>query len=123
MPISRRRFAQSLTTAAATASANAQQAGLFRHGVASGDPLINRVILWTRVTPADGEEAVTVEWSLADDPAMRRVLQRGVTSTNAGYDYTVKLDVARLDPGRTYYYQFTAKGIGSPVGRTVGCSS
>lgn len=118
MPFTRRRFAQSLATVASSASISAQQTGTFRHGVASGDPLSNRVILWTRVTVAAEEEAVTVEWMVADDPAMRRVLQRGVTSTNVAYDYTVKVDVARLDPGRTYYYQFIAKGASSPVGRT-----
>jgi alkaline phosphatase D len=117
MPISRRHFAQSMTAATTAVTATAQQTGIFRHGVASGDPLTNRVILWTRVTVA-GDERVTVEWLVAEDAAMRRVVQRGVTSTNIGFDYTVKVDVTRLDPGRTYYYQFIANGVPSPVGRT-----
>jgi alkaline phosphatase D len=123
MPFTRRSFAQTITTASALAAttnrnADAQASGVFRHGVASGDPLINRVILWTRVSVPADEEMTVVEWAVADDAAMRRVLQRGVTSTNIGFDNTVKVDVTRLDPGRTYYYQFTAKGTASPVGRT-----
>jgi alkaline phosphatase D len=122
MPFTRRSFSRTIAAAAVAGAArsrvDAQQGGIFRHGVASGDPLVNRVILWTRLTlPAD-EELVVVEWAIAEDPGMRRIRQRGATSTNAAYDYTVKVDVARLDPGTTYYYQFTAKGTQSPVGRT-----
>lgn len=123
MAFTRRTFsrtfaAAALAGAAAQPRAEAQQSGIFRHGVASGDPLLNRVILWTRVTLAADEDLVPVEWTIAEDPAMRRVRQRGITSTSAAFDYTVKVDVARLDPGTTYYYQFTAKGALSPIGRT-----
>ena len=122
MPFTRRSFTQAISATAIAAvsrqSAGAQQTGIFRHGVASGDPLLNRVILWTRVTVPLGEDLTVVEWTIAEDGAMRQVQQRGVTYTNAGYDYTVKVDVARLDPGKTYYYQFSAKGSQSPVGRT-----
>jgi alkaline phosphatase D len=92
--------------------------GVFAHGVASGDPLVDRVILWTRVTPAAPDDFLTVEWQIARDAQMRNVLQQGVTSTSSAYDFTVKVDVARLDPGNTYHYQFSYKGALSPVGRT-----
>jgi alkaline phosphatase D len=122
MASSRRQFVRAAAAAGLVGvslrEAGAQTAGVFRHGVASGDPLTNRVVLWTRVTPTPGEDPVVVEWILADDPAMRRVLQRGVTSTSAFFDYTVKVDVMRLDPGVTYYYQFRAQGAASPIGRT-----
>lgn len=87
-----------LTTAYPT---QAQGSSVFQHGVASGDPLLNRVILWTRISPGSGDEVITVEWIVSDEPAMRRVLQRGFTSTNPGFDYTVKVDVTRLEPNTT----------------------
>lgn len=122
MAITRRTFARSLTTAGIagmfSGRAPAQVSGSFRHGVASGDPLMNRVIIWTRITPASPEDLIPVEWRISDDSGMRRILQRGLTYTNAGWDYTVKVDVTRLDPGTTYYYQFSLRGELSPVGRT-----
>ncbi len=91
---------------------------VFQHGVASGDPLADRVILWTRVTPASAKPAVAVTYVVATDPALSQVVQRGSTKTNPGRDYTVKVDAAGLQPGTTYYYQFSAEGVTSPVGRT-----
>lgn len=91
---------------------------VFQHGVASGDPLADRVILWTRVTPTTARPAVVVNYVIATDPALTQVVQRGVTKTNPGRDYTVKVDAAGLKPATTYYYQFRAEGTASPVGRT-----
>ena len=90
----------------------------FEHGVASGDPLADRVILWTRVTPAAARPAITVQYVVATDPALAQVVQRGSAKTNPGRDYTVKVDAAGLKPGTTYYYRFSAEGVDSPVGRT-----
>jgi len=119
---SRRQFTRNLSFSAvaltAAAPSVAQNIGVFQHGVASGDPLLNRVIIWTRVTPTGGEDVVIVDWYISDEPTMSRILQRGVTSTNAGFDYTVKVDVTRLDPGKTYFYRFAVRGALSPVGRT-----
>ena len=89
----------------------------FLHGVASGDPLANAVLLWTRVTPA-GNAAVSVDYVVATDPALANVVRRGSASTDASRDYTVKVDVGGLQPGTTYYYRFSAPGGQSPVGRT-----
>ncbi len=96
---------------------DARGAGVFQHGVASGDPLSDRVILWTRVTTAQ-RSAVTVAYSIATDPAMAQVVQQGRAKTNPDRDFTVKVDAARLQPGTTYYYRFSALGQESPVGRT-----
>ena len=93
-------------------------ASLFQHGVASGDPLNDRVILWTRVTPAAATSVVVVSYVLALDPALTQVVLRGTTKTNPARDYTVKVDPAGLRPGTTYYYRFAADGQASPVGRT-----
>ena len=89
----------------------------FYHGVASGDPMEDRVIIWTRVTP-EGAGPVTVAWTVATDPALTRVVQSGRLTTDAGRDYTVKLDVAGLKPNTTYYYGFNALGRNSLTGRT-----
>ncbi|MEE9606778.1 MAG: alkaline phosphatase D family protein [Myxococcota bacterium] len=90
--------------------------GPFRHGVASGDPLDDRVILWTRVTP-EGDEDVEVEWRLARDPALRDEVARGSLMAHASRDHTVKVDALGLEPGTTYYYWFRALGHASPTGR------
>lgn len=89
----------------------------FAHGVASGDPLADRVILWTRVTPEAGGD-VSLRWQLAEDPGLARVVAAGDVTAPAGRDHTVKVDAGGLAPGTTYYYRFTAGGSASPVGRT-----
>jgi len=90
----------------------------FQHGVASGDPLSDRVILWTRVTPASVKSSIAVSFIVASDAALANVVLRGSAKTNPGRDYTVKVDAAGLQPGKTYYYRFTAEGADSPIGRT-----
>lgn len=98
--------------------ANPQWAPFF-HGVASGDPLEDRVIIWTRVTPDDlTTPSVTVQWRVATDPALTKVVRNGSTTTNPARDYTVKVDVTGLQPGTTYYYGFTALGRNSLTGKT-----
>ncbi len=91
---------------------------VFRHGVASGDPLRDRVVLWTRVTPGAQEEVIDVGWMVARDARMSRVVASGSVRTFAERDYTVKLDAVALEPGTTYYYRFSARGARSPIGRT-----
>jgi len=95
------------------------QSGPFQHGVASGDPLTDRVILWTRVTLPASSETVFVEWEMALDPRFSTVVRRGLSSTSPAFDFTVKVDAARLEPGTTYYYRFILRGgPASPIGRT-----
>jgi alkaline phosphatase D len=92
---------------------------VFRHGVASGDPLADRVVLWTRITlPSALTGTVDVDWMIARDPRMSRVVGRGTARTSAARDFTVKVDAAGLDPGSTYYYRFAAGREQSPIGRT-----
>jgi alkaline phosphatase D len=92
----------------------------FRHGVASGDPAPDRVILWTRVTPpaTHAAEPVDVTWRIARDAALRDVVAEGTTTASAERDFTVKVDAVGLAPGRTWHYGFRALGEVSPVGRT-----
>lgn len=89
----------------------------FLHGIASGDPLADRVILWTRVTP-EQEAAVRVRYRVWRDPALSDLLVEAEVLTDASRDYTVKVDVEGLQPGTTYYYRFEAGAAQSSVGRT-----
>ena len=91
---------------------------VFRHGVASGDPRADRVILWTRVTPRATAAAQRVSWQVARDAKFANIVARGETETGAGRDFTVKLDARGLEPATTYYYRFQSGGEQSAVGRT-----
>ena len=89
----------------------------FAHGIASGDPLADRVILWTRVTPSAPGNFV-VGWEVASDANFGAILGRGTASTGPEQDYTVKVDVSGLQPASTYYYRFSYGAERSPIGRT-----
>ncbi|MGW6293488.1 alkaline phosphatase D family protein [Streptomyces sp. NPDC055058] len=97
----------------------------FLHGVASGDPLPDGVLLWTRVTPTP--EAIPgsgvgpdteVGWTVARDSAFTDVVARGSTLATAASDHTVKADVRGLRPATDYWFRFSAGGTDSPVART-----
>ena len=91
----------------------------FAHGVASGDPLSDRVIVWTRLTEiVPSAASIPVTWQVSASPTMTPVLKTGTQSTNAERDWTVKVDVVGLAPATTYYYRFTALGATSITGRT-----
>src|SRR6185436_15167400 len=91
----------------------------FAHGVASGDPLPDAVILWTRVTPRGPDTSrISVEWRLARDVELTDIVAAGSVDTDAEADFTVKLDVGSLEQATTYYYDFQALGVRSRVGRT-----
>jgi alkaline phosphatase D len=97
----------------------------FPHGVASGDPLPDAVLLWTRVTPTrqavpgSGKgPRVTVRWEVATDRRFRKVVRRGSFETGPSRDHTVKVDVKRLTPETWYYYRFRFRDGTSRVGRT-----
>jgi alkaline phosphatase D len=92
----------------------------FGHGVASGDPLADKVIIWTRVTHTESTaQTIPVEWKVANDEAMTDVVSSGIVETNAGIDYTVKVDADRLLANTAYFYQFTGPlGVKSTIGKT-----
>ena len=90
----------------------------FAHGVASGDPLADRVIIWTRITEVQpSAPSIPVSWLVATDPLMRNIIRRGTQTTSAARDWTVKVDVTGLAPATSYYYRFTALGAQSLIGR------
>jgi alkaline phosphatase D len=89
----------------------------FDHGVASGDPLARKVILWTRVSSERGG-IVPVQWEVALDAAFRRVVRAGIALADGRKDHTVKVDVSGLKPDTAYHYRFAVGHTLSPVGRT-----
>lgn len=99
-----------------------QQARLapFFHGVASGDPLPNAVIIWTRFTPDNSnQQAVKLSYTVATDTAFSNVVQSGTVFADPLNDFTAKVDVKNLLPNTYYYYVFTApNGKNSLIGRT-----
>jgi alkaline phosphatase D len=90
----------------------------FYHGVASGDPLPDQVIIWTRVTPEDSLDKIIVTWEVSEDAQFSSILRSDTISTNPSRDYTVKVDVTGLRPNTEYYYRFKALNATSPAGRT-----
>ncbi len=97
----------------------------FAHGVASGDPFPDSVLIWTRVTPTTAAQpgsgkgpTVTVQWEVARDRRFRRVVRQGSFRTGPHRDHTVKLVVNKLEPSTWYYYRFRLHSHTSRVGRT-----
>lgn len=90
----------------------------FYHGVASGDPLYDRVIIWTRVTPEYSLPSVEVHWEVSTGETFQSILKKGTVSTDPSKDYTVKVDVDGLEEGTQYHYRFTALNKTSMVGKT-----
>jgi len=97
----------------------------FLLGVASGEPLPESVVLWTRLAPtplqADGgmpAVSVPVKWEVAADARFTQVVRQGVVVADPAVAHSVHVLVEGLAPGRTYHYRFEAGGQRSPVGRT-----
>ncbi|KAI9758633.1 MAG: palmitoyltransferase for Vac8p [Chaenotheca gracillima] len=118
----------------------------FTHGVASGDPYPDSVILWTRISPVQDDDKanttvsgtaalyghetesyvnaskapVCVDFKIATDTAISDVVDSGTAYTSSDIDYTVKIEANKLQPYTTYYYQFTVCNSNntSPIGRT-----
>ncbi len=98
----------------------------FTLGVASGEPLPNAVVLWTRLAPdplsADGgmpaDTAVEVRWELAADDGFADVVAEGSATAESGHAHSVHVDAGGLTPATDYVYRFTVGDFVSPVGRT-----
>ena len=97
----------------------------FTLGVASGYPLPSGVVLWTRLAPAPllpgggmPREVVAVDWEVAHDEGMSRIVQRGRAGASPEWAHAVHVEVDGLEPDRWYWYRFRAGNAVSPVGRT-----
>jgi alkaline phosphatase D len=99
-------------------------ADVFRLGVASGDPLPDAVVLWTRLAPepltGGGMPArnVPVEWEIAEDERFTRRRRTGIAPARPELAHSVHVDVRGLRPDTAYFYRFRTGGQISPVGRT-----
>jgi alkaline phosphatase D len=97
----------------------------FGVGIASGDPTVDGVVLWTRLAPEPLEPTggmephdVEVAWEIATDDAMRHVVRRGIVSAAPGLAHSVHAEVDGLAPDRWYWYRFRVGDVDSPIGRT-----
>ncbi|MCP9782043.1 alkaline phosphatase D family protein [Cyanobium sp. WKJ7-Wakatipu] len=93
----------------------------FNHGVASGDPYVDSVILWTRVTPPQGLDAkIDGTWQASLSPGFEpdSIVDSGTFSTTAARDWTVKVVADGLKADTTYHYRFLVGDVESTVGQT-----
>src|SRR6185369_15737736 len=115
MGLSRRLFLlQSTALASITYAAPKFQKYPFSLGVMSGDPAPDGFVLWTRLAPDPlnnggmDATAVDVEWTVAEDEAMRRVVKKGKTVAAPALAHAVHVEVNGLKPHRPYWYRFKA---------------
>lgn len=90
----------------------------FKHGVASGDPLQDRVILWTRLTTDDRTAQLEVVWEVSLDQQFKQLVNSGRVRTNQAQDFCVKVDVDHLQASQRYFYRFRYGDQTSVVGMT-----
>ena len=92
----------------------------FYHGVASGDPLNDAVVIWTRITTDETQtEPISLSWQIATDSLFAEIVQTGNGETDSSKDWTFKHDVTNLEAAKVYFYRFEeANGNFSPTGRT-----
>ena len=112
-------------TNAQTAQKVAFSADPFSVGIASGDPTPSGVVLWTRLAPKPLEpmgglnpDKIEVLWEIAEDDAMKNVVQFGKTFATPELAHSVHVEVENLKPNRWYWYRFRAGDAESPIGRT-----
>ena len=90
----------------------------FYHGVASGDPTQNSVVIWSKLTLDKTIPNASINWELASDSTFKTNLQKGKFVTNNDFDFTIKITVAKLKANTKYYYRFKYKNTYSLVGKT-----
>jgi alkaline phosphatase D len=90
----------------------------FNYGVASGDPLTDRVILWTHSKYVGLSTAVQLTYQVATDASFTNVVSTGTVTASESTGFTAKADATGLLAGRDYYYRFTSGRWISPVGLT-----
>ncbi|HYM19007.1 MAG TPA: alkaline phosphatase D family protein [Micropepsaceae bacterium] len=102
----------------------------FSLGVASGAPLPDGFVLWTRLVPEpenyDPQKpagmsgaSISVAYEIASDPEMRRIVRRGNAVADAQFGYSVHLEVSGLKPHQPYWYRFMSGDAQSSIGRAT----
>jgi len=108
-----------LSLSVSAQSANNKGTFWFKHGVASGDPLQNSVLVWTRIEGLQKKmPTVKVGWEVATDTLFTQIVAKGDDNANLTNDGTVQVEVKGLLPDTKYFYRFSCQGMTSPVGRT-----
>ena len=90
----------------------------FNYGVASGDPLADRVILWTHAKYEGLKDSVVLTYQVATDASFATIVSTGTATASESAGFTAKADATGLTAGRDYYYRFICNGWISPVGFT-----
>lgn len=96
----------------------------FTLGVASGEPLPDGIVLWTRLAPRPLEgggmpdQNFEVNWEIALDPEFRQTVQKGTELASSHFAHSVHVEVDNLQPGEYYYYRFMSGDFVSPIGKT-----
>ncbi len=92
---------------------------VFAFGVASGDPLADRVILWSHAKVPNSTADVSLTWQVATDTAFTNIVRSGTLTASEASSFTAKVDVTGLTAGASYFYRFRdATGASSTVGTT-----
>jgi alkaline phosphatase D len=127
---SRRKFMINTTATAAAAvtvslagcsssSSSAGPAPKFAFGVASGDPLADRVILWTHAKATDSNATIPLTWQVATDAAFINIVASGRVDATESNGFTAKVDATGLNAGTDYFYRFIGdQNTFSPAGIT-----
>jgi alkaline phosphatase D len=91
----------------------------YKYGVASGDPLVDKVIIWTHAKIVDSVATVGLTWQISADSSFASILNSGKTVASEATGFTAKVDVTGLTAGTTYFYRFIDDaGVVSTVGTT-----
>ena len=108
------------TEAATTTVAPAVTSNPFTLGVASGDPLADSVILWTRLHPEGAlpDHDIEIEWEVSLDKGFKQTVADGTATASAALAHSVHVDVAGLEPGTRYFYRFKLDGFETPPATT-----
>jgi alkaline phosphatase D len=125
-PTSRRQFVIKIASVSAVLAAGAGLSACggdgdpvqFNFGVASGDPLMDKVILWTHAKYPGSDAAVALRYQVANDAAFSQIVSEGDATATVATGFTAKVDASGLKAGAAYFYRFSQGAIHSPVGRT-----
>ena len=125
-PTSRREFVIKIASVSAALAAGAGLSACggdgasaeFNFGVASGDPLADKVILWTHAKFPSSDSAVALRYQVASDAAFSQIVSEGEAMATVATGFTAKVDASGLKAGTAYFYRFSQGASHSPVGRT-----
>ncbi|MFZ8846393.1 MAG: alkaline phosphatase D family protein [Candidatus Hydrothermia bacterium] len=87
----------------------------FNYSVASGDADTNSVIIWTKL---DAYSKAEVIYEISEDSSFNKIIKSGKVITDSSRDWTIKVLIDGLEPGKTYFYRFKYKDKYSPIGKT-----